>query len=253
MSEVIEQESTLDPVETLAEKTEDAAGEHTQDAEKKFSQAELDEIIQKRIAKEAAKVERRTIKAYAEKLEGMITPRQEAKQSAPSGKPSIANYANVEDYVEAVSDWKLNQRDAARNAETQNSSQKAMFDKTEKMYAEASKIKGFDRESFDELPLSSAVAHAIIDSDIPAKLMAYLASNPDEAERISGLSQTRQAAEIGKIEVKIASTPVKKASSAPDPIDPLGVRSKGTSGDLEKSSMQEYIAARKKQGAVWAR
>jgi hypothetical protein len=117
---------------------------------------------------------------------------------------------------------------------------------------EAAKISGFDREAFDELPITDAMAYAILDSDVAAKITAHLTSNPDDAERISALSPARQAAEIGKLEARISSQTV-KASNAPAPIKPIGNRGGSANSDLAKSSMEDYIAARAKQGARWAR
>ena len=121
------------------------------------------------------------------------------------------------------------------------------------MYAEASTIdRGFDREAFDSLPLTPVIAQAIIDSDMPSKVMVHLASNPDEVERISRLSPARQAAEIGKIETVLSAARV-KASNAPAPIKPVGTRGGASAGDRGKMSMDDYVASRAKEGARWAR
>jgi len=246
---VTEQNVTPQPEEIEAK----AGEENTQEEKKSFTQAELDKIIQKEKAKAEAKAERRALKVYAEKLEGMT--RQPIQQETPKdSKPRLDQFANVEEYVEAVSDWKLAQRDEASNRTKAEEYSRQTLSKTEKMYAEATTLsKDFDRAAFDELPLTPTIAQAIIDSDIPAKIMVHLNSNPDEADRIARLSPARQAAEIGKMEAKLATSPAKvKTSNAPDPIKPIG--SKGsTQGSLATASMDDYIAMRKQQGAKWAR
>jgi hypothetical protein len=250
-----EQATTPETVVTTPDITVESAEENTpQDAdEKKFTQAELDEIIQKRVAKEAARAERRALKVYADKLESMTNQRQESKQTEqPSGKPTMAQYANVEDYVEAVADWKLEQREQVSQKSQADSQRATVANKVEKIMQEAAKISGFDREAFDELPITDAMAYAILDSDVAAKITAHLTSNPDDAERISALSPARQAAEIGKLEARISSQTV-KASNAPAPIKPIGNRGGAANSDLSKSSMDDYIALRAKQGARWAR
>lgn len=222
--------------------------------EKKFTQAELDEIIQKRIAKEAAKAERRALKVYAEKLEGMTRQPVQAETPKPDGKPTMAQFANVENYVEAVADWKLQQREQATKQEREQQAQKSMLSKAESIYSEAEKIQGFDRDEFDALPLTPAIAQAIIDSDLPAKVMAHLTSNPAEVDRIAKLAPARQAAEIGKLEAKISTAETSvQTSKAPAPIKPVGSRGGSNAGDLAKASMEDYIAARAKQGARWAK
>jgi hypothetical protein len=75
------------------------------------------------------------------------------------------------------------------------------------------------------LRITDAMAEAIQASEVGPDVAYYLGSNPKEAERISRLSQTLQGAEIAKLEVKIASNPpVKKTTAAPSPITPVTTR-----------------------------
>lgn len=225
-----------------------------QNDEKTFTKEEMDVAIGKAKAKAAAIAERRALKAYADKLEAMSQRQEQKPQVAESdGKPTMAQFANVEDYVEAVADWKLSQRDQANKKQQEEQSSKATYDRTEKIYAQAEKIQGFDRAAFDELPLTTSIAQAIIDSDIPAKLMAHLTINPEEVDRISKLSSARQAAEIGKLEAQLSSVTPVKASNAPAPIRPIGNRGGAATGDPARMSMEDYAAMRKSQGARWAR
>lgn len=236
--------ATPDNVATPAPGTETAPDVETQAVEKTFTQKELDEIVQKRTAKAEAIAERRAIKAYAQKLEQMVPQQQQPQADETNGRPTQAQFANVDDYVEAMADWKLSQRDQATRQQQQQEQSRSLNSRTESIYAEAAKEPGFDREAFDELPLTQPIAAALIESDAPAKLMAHLAANPDEVERIAGLSPARQAAEIGKLEAKIASAP--KVSKAPPPITPIG----GTrGGDKEPSQMTdaEFAKWRKAQ------
>jgi hypothetical protein len=229
--------ATPDNVATPAQGTETAPDVETQAVEKTFTQKELDEIVQKRTAKAEAIAERRAIKAYAQKLEQMVPQQQQPQAEAENGRPTQAQFANVDDYVEAMADWKLGQRDQAQRQQQQQEQSRSLNSRTESIYAEAAKVPGFDREAFDELPLTQHIAAALIESDAPAKLMAHLAANPDEVERIAGLSPARQAAEIGKLEVKIASAP--KVSKAPPPIDPIG----GSKGNLSIKPSDEMSDA----------
>ena len=216
--------ATPENVATPTDVTETPPEETPQAEEKKsFSQSELDTLIQKEKAKAEARAERRALKVYADRLEAM--QKQPVQQPAPQhdGKPTMAQFANVEDYVEAVADWKLQERDRASQQQQIQQQQQTVLGKTEKIYAEAEKIQGFDREAFDALPLTTPIAQAIIESDMSAKLMAHLTENPSEVARISTLSYARQAAEIGKLEVKLATAP--KVSKAPEPITPISGRS----------------------------
>ena len=250
-SEAVIPETTQEEVkvETPSEDTVESQEEPKPQAdEKKFTQAELDEIIQKRIAKESARAERRALKVYADKLEKMTEVRQAPAVQSPDGKPTMAQYANVEDYVEAVSDWKLNQREQQTQKQQAEEQQKQFLEKTEKIYAQAEKIRGFDRDAFDELPLTNAIAQAIVGSEVAPKLMAHFVSNPDEVTRIAGLSPIRQIAEIGKLEDKVSSVVVKPVtvSKAPAPIEPIGTRGSSTK-DPSDMTDHEFAKWRKAQ------
>jgi hypothetical protein len=239
--------------ETLVDATEGTTEEPTQAEEKHFTQDELNAIVQKEKAKAEAKAERRALKAYSEKLEAM-TPRQQHAEQAkqPDGKPKLDQFQNVEDYVEAVADWKLEQREQVGKraaAETQN---QTVYNKTEKIYAEAEKLAGFDRESFDELPLTTSIAQAVIESDIAPKLMAHMAANPDEVERISKLSSARQAAEIGKLEAKLSAVKDVKMSKAPAPIKTVGSRGGEVGKNIDTMTMAEFAAFEKARGARYS-
>ena len=147
--------------------------------------------------------------------------------------------------------WDRTQREI--DQQTQQEQRRAEQQKVtvDKIFKDAQKIPGFDLEEFKELPISPAVADAIMASDVAAKVVGYLGNNPEEADRISRLSPVRQIAEIGKIEDKLAAAP--QISKAPAPLKPVGGKGSAQTGNLESQSMEEYIAQRRKQGARWAR
>lgn len=217
---------------------------------KTFTQEELDDIIKREKAKAEAKAERRVLKSL-EKLTPQPQPmRQEVQQVEQ--RPSRRDGESDDDYLDRLTDWKLEKRDRDAQQARAAEQSRSTLDKTEKMYAEASKIPGFDREDFDALPLTPTIAQALIDSDVTPKLMAYMSSNPDEVSRIANLSPARQAAEIGKLETKLASQPV-KTTKTPPPITPVGGGNTSTRSLANTNNMDDYIAMRKKQNPVWAR
>jgi hypothetical protein len=246
-TEVTEPAATPETVATPAPETEAVQGEQTQ-AEKSFSQAELNEIIQKEKAKAEARAERRALKVYADKLEAMHKPTAPPQEVARNdGRPQISQFENIEDYVESVADWKQAQRDAQVMQNQHEQSKRLITEKSEQLYAEAEKMPGFDRESFDALPLTPIIAQVIMGSDTPVKLMAYLNANPQEVERVANLSPARQAAEIGKLEVRIASAP--KISKAPEPITPIDGKSGGSTKTIFDAnlSQEEFDKLRRAQ------
>lgn len=232
------------PAETQVTDTQAAATEETTAVEKSYSKAEMQELIEKATAKAAAKAERR---AYREALQQVTRPTQQQVDQPRELSPRRESESEAQ-YVQRMVDQRIAERD-------QHSSQQKMTEKTEKLYAEAAKLPGFDREDFNDLlvgnPFSAEFSHALVESDMSAQIMAYMTANPDDAVRVSGLSPTRQAAEVGKWEARLSAA--KPTSKAPPPINPLSGNRGGNSSTLESANLDEYAQMRAKQGAPWAR
>lgn len=235
--------ATPETVATPDDGTQTQPDVKTEADDRKFSQSELNEIIQKEKAKAEARAERRAMKAYKETLERLV-PQQQPQAKVESDRPTQSQFENVDDYVEAMAEWKLGQREKAEHQTKQQQQTQILVSKTESLYAEAEKVAGFDRDAFDELPLTSHIAAALIESETPAKLMAHMVAHPEEVARIAGLSPARQAAEIGKLEARIAAAP--KVSSAPPPINPIG-GTRGGSKDPAQMTDAEFAKWRKAQ------
>jgi hypothetical protein len=216
-------------------------------AEKTFTQKELDEILQKRLAKAEARSERRAKEAYREALQAVT---QQPRPTSESSEPTRDQFASDADWIDAKVEHKLQQRERAAALQQQQAAQQTIASKTEDLYAKAEKVPGFDREAFDELPLTKTIASAVLESELGPQLMAHLSANPDDAERISRLSETRQAIELGRIEARLQSAP--KTTKTTPPITPIGQRGT-TSTDLHSADFAAYKAMRAKQGARWAR
>jgi hypothetical protein len=251
-------EAVLDKMATDELATEaDSQEKDTQADEKRFTQSELDDIIKKRIAKATAIAERKASKAYAEKLEQLAVKPQVQQEVKAEGKPKLDQFETVEEYVEAVADWKMqtHQQNQARQTEEQRVKQfqSEVQAKAAHVFELAEQDPEFDNEVFETLPVSDPMAFAIMDSDIAPKLMVYLTKNPEEVDRITKLSPARQAAEIGKLESKLSVVEKVKPSSAPAPIKPVGSRGGAASGNPAEMSQAQYEAMRAKQGATWAR
>lgn len=213
-----------------------------------LTEDELKDRIERATAKAAAKAERRALREARELL--MRTAPVQQPQQQDDGRPSRDQFASDEQFVEALTDWKLDQRERGERQTRQQEQARTMAEKTEKIYAEAEKIPGFDRDDFDALPLTPVIAQALIDSDVAPKLAAYMAQHPDEVQRIAALPSARQAVEIGKLEVKLTTTA--KAPKTPAPIEPVGSGASPIKS-LSNMSAEEYFEARMKQRPVWAR
>jgi len=219
-------------------------------APKTYSEEEVQERIERATAKAAAKAERR---AFREASQIMQRQQQPAHQPVDE-KPRRDQFANEEDYIDSLTDWKLDKRDRASNQERQAAQLNATNTRTENLYRAAEKLPGFDRDAFEELPLTPAIAEALVDSDASDKLMEYMTLNPKEVERIAALKPARQAAEIGKLEAKIASAPPVKTTKTPAPINPVGGGT-GSTGVTAQSAktMDEFMAVMRKNGSRWVK
>lgn len=224
------------------EHTETPEGESLENAESKtFTQEELDAKIGERLAKERRKWER-------EQRERAETHRPEAKS-----QPTPDQFKTVEEYVEALTDYKAQQKIAERE---QMERQKTVRSSYENRAEEArEKYDDFEQVAHgDHVKITPEMAETIMASEIGPEIAYYLGSNPSEASKIANLSPLQQAREIGKIEASLtANPPAKKASSAPAPIKPVGARSStpkvapSDSRSDKAMSDAEWIAARNAQ------
>lgn len=214
--------------------------------EKKFTQAEIDAMISKRLAREQRKWER------DQKLRA-ATPALSAEP------PQQENFASTEAYAEALAERKAAELLARREAERQQAEILETYHEREEEVR--NKYEDFEQVAYNpRLPITQVMAETIQASDIGPEVAYYLGSNPKEADRIAKLSPFLQAKEIGKIEAKLADNPpVKKSSSAPTPITPVTPRG-GTARVLDTTdprsikemSTSEWIEAeRQRQIKKW--
>lgn len=180
--------------------------------EKKFTQAELDAMIGKRLAREQRKWER----DQAAKAARETAP-------VPAELPTADQFDSPQAYAEFI------RLEAQKLVEFEKQqAQKAALDDA---YAEReedarSKYDDFEQVAYNpNLPVTDVMAQTIKASDLGPDLAYWLGSNPKEADRISRLSPLLQAREIGKIEATLAANPPqKKTTSAPAPISPVTAR-----------------------------
>jgi hypothetical protein len=200
-------ESTPEVVETQ---------EESKPVEKVYTQAEIDAMIGKRLAREQRKWEREQQQRAAET--------QIVK--APSAA-SADQFESPEAYAEALAYQKAEELLAKREAAKQQSAVLESYQEREE--AARDKYDDFEQVAYNpKLPITDVMAETIQSSDIGPELAYYLGSNPKEADRISRMTPLGQAKEIGKIEAKLAAAPpVKKTTSAPAPISPVTARSAG--------------------------
>lgn len=171
----------------------------------------------------------------------------------PADKPIPDKFADYGDYVEALTDWKADQRDAKRSeSEASRSAQRADQLRGQewqsKVAATSATIPDYaDVVGKSELPVAGHVAEALMDADRGPELAYHLAQNPETVDRLNDMSPARAAIELGKIEATLGATPAKATTKAPAPITPVRSGS-STTKDPAKMDMAEYTAYRAKMG-----
>lgn len=241
------------PTDAPQEQTE------TRDEKGRFKgvQSRIDEITRQR-----HEAEREA--AYWRGVANQGTAKASAVEPAAPSKPSADKFTDYGDYVEALAEWKadekitrtLNERDA-KTAEKQQAQQ------LETSWNERQAQMRATRPDYDavvggsDARITAHVAEALKDSDNGPELAYHLAKHPEVLERLNGLSQRQADREIGRLEAgltsRVVDTPAARTSNAPTPASISN--SQGRAGIVEPSDMTQtqYEAYRKKQGASWAR
>jgi hypothetical protein len=203
--------------EAIQNAPEVVENQNDQVEEKKYSQAEIDAMIGKRLAREQRKWEREQQQRAAE---------TQIVKAAPTA--SVDQFESPEAYAEALAYQRAEELIAKREAAKQQSQVLESYQEREE--AARDKYDDFEQVAYNpKLPITNVMAETIQSSDIGPELAYYLGSNPKDAERISRMTPLSQAKEIGKIEAKLAAEPpVKRTTSAPAPISPVTARSVGS-------------------------
>jgi hypothetical protein len=150
------------------------------------------------------------------------------QQTKVEGKPNPDSFETHEEFIEALTDWKIDQREVktTQNQQHQENAQKQQqFD--QRMAKGHQKYPDFEEKTYLNPEVfnsegSKNILDALHEFEEPADLAYYLGSNPQEEQRLSGLSHIGIARELTKIEAKLSATPAKTTSKAPDPIETVG-------------------------------
>ena len=200
---------------------------------------------------EAAKRETAELRARLEALEAA-----KSVQIEQSDKPQRSQYATEDEYIEAMADWRADQRIAERERQKVEAQLKAEAEAIDAAFITKVKKAAAEIEDFEEVVSAATVnvpdflVMAIKESDAGPLLTYYLAKNQDEARRISSMRPIQAIKALDRIERDLmadepetkpeVSTP--KTKRAPDPITP--VRGTTTPNPGPAKRFEEYKARR---------
>jgi hypothetical protein len=174
----------------------------------------------------------------------------EPAQPAATGKPKLEDFQTLEAYQEALTDWKLDQRESDRKkAEARTAAEQAARTEQDN-WAKREKAARKAHDDYDDLidtvkipagPGVLAARQAMLEDEHGAELLYYLAKNPKELERIAGLSPASAVLAIGKLSATFDKPPATengkpKITGAPKPPPPSGRPSKTTSDTPEEAA-----------------
>jgi hypothetical protein len=202
-----------------------------------------------------------------------------AAEAKASEKPTPDKFDDYGAYVEALTDWKSDQKIKANNETLKAESAKEREarergERWQKRRASVSeKLTDFDEVvgAAAHVRINQFVSDALNESDREAELVYKIAQDPSIADRLNAMTPRQAALEIGRMESALqtvsaepdpdevpveikpeAKAPVRKTTTAPAPIKPIA-KGGSTAVDLSRLKGDDYVKARAAQGAKWAR
>ena len=265
MSDEVElQQDAVTQAPEQAEQQTGAAPDQQNDADT-AAQAKQDDEEEHRVPKGVQKrIDRLTQEKYRLRAELDVLRNQQqqpqahqAQQAAqPSEAPKLEQFQSIEEYLDALADHKASQkfdhlakeREAKESQTRQQQEVAKLHESYTKQTEQARQAYGdFDDVVQDpDLPISQAMAEAIMRSTNGADVAYYLGKNPAEAVRLANLDPFSAAVEIGRIAATVVRPQARKASNAPPPIQPVGSRASPVT-DPDKMSAEEWMKWRNGQ------
>lgn len=232
-------------------------------------QKRLDELT--RQAREAERREQAALEREA-RLMALVEAKDKPKptDATEPAKPKREDFGSDEQYDDARiefagkhAEWRVtNAYESKQKEEREKQEQASIAEQSRKVQqAYVTRVDKFKETHPDysevaespDVSVSIPMAHAIAHSEHGPALAYHLGSNPDEAKRISQLPPPVQLMELGKLEVKLTSSPAKPVSAAPAPIKPIKPGTETPTLSPEEESMEQYANRRKKEMAKDAR
>jgi len=264
MSEAVElQQAAVEQAPANAEQQPETAPELQTNADtaEQAKQGDDDEHrvpkgVQKRI--DRLTQEKYRLRAELDVLRQQQQPQTQQRQepAQQSQAPKLEQYESIEEYLDALAEHKAAQK-ADKVFKEREASERQQRQQTEqaKLHEGFTKQTEQARQAYDDfddvvdnpdLPISQAMAEAIMRSQNGADVAYYLGKNPEEAHRLASLDPFSAAVEIGRIAATVVRPQPRKASNAPPPIQPVGTRAAPVK-DPEKMSTEEWMKWRNDQ------
>jgi hypothetical protein len=178
-----------------------------------------------------------------------------AQQKIESGAPSIDQFTTYDDYIGALTEYKVEQKLIAR--ERQQEEQKIQKTYESQIRDAEEKYEDFydviEDCDFGAIPMEAK--QAILQSDIGADLSYHIAKNPEIWENLANMQGVRAAMYVGELAASVRqskqggkNSAPKKSTGAPPPLKPLtGSEVKSRNISDADIPYEEYVQLRMKQ------
>ena len=236
---------------TVAPETTEETPESKGPKKKGGFQKKIDRLVSRTTELESElEAERRATAELRARLDGKSETKQ-PEQSVPAGKPQPGQFSTVEEYVDALTDWKLAQKEAKEAQEAAAEIER----EDSKAYARGLAEIRAEHEDFDEvvgqsLPIADGVITAIRKLPNGPEVAYFLGKNPDVCEALAEDDWMVAIAKVGQISAELSkgqsnsqATPTQR-TVPPKPVRPVGGASSRSSITLDQLSGADYVRVR---------
>ena len=165
------------------------------------------------------------------RLRGQSPQPEPAKAEEVAPQPKLEDFETADEWAAAFGNWTQAQFDAgkeqaarAEQAKRQEAVQKVIEDRIDAYEKRLDEFRethdDYDEVARDdELAITEAMAEVIMESELGPQLAYHLGNNPEEAEKIAGLSPLAQAKALAKLETRLEAEQAKAETPEEDPED----------------------------------
>lgn len=190
-------------------------------------------------------------------------PAEKEEAPAANARPKQEDFNDYDEYVEALADWKTEQKLAKKLEEFQQQEAKEaaekqakdVFDAYQKRCDDArEKYEDFDDVAWSDVEAPNVVLDVIRQHENGPDLQYYLGSHKDFSRKLLAMSPAMALVEVGKLMDKFAAEAegepepqATRKSNAPPPIKPIGGSATKSSIAADELPYQEYRRLREQQ------
>ena len=254
---VVSTAPVAEPVVTAIPETPEVKAE-TPAVETPEVKAPTVEELQKKFDRDAAMQRRRYEKDLQAEREQRIRLEERLAQHAPARPadaemPTIDKFDNFDDYVTAKAEYiaskkiesTLSEREKRQEAAKAQTAQQQTVEAWNKRVASADIPDFHDVVASSDVPMTSVMQQAIMESENGPKLAYHLATNPEDAERIAGMTPIGAVRALTLIEEGLKK-PVAVSQATP-PIKPVGSKATSIKSLLDVKDYDEFAKRRAAQ------